>query len=315
MLSKEATALFIGRNKDQGRVLTAALKRHHQKIFEEPQIELRHLRRTAEDLFMAGNAYARNRVLQMVGGHVCDQLGATEPSFELRRRAFFLTIADRACVRTDKVCQWQAETGFWDDDREPLSNINLEHPIRLMMDRYRSVLPQDGSCIAMMEPAIYVSSTPHVSFSPTFNYHVHAICWDTTGRQMRRICKRINRRMKPLLPYTTAAHYSEIRSGDILQMLWYMTKMPRKQYQIWVRPTGRPKSFKRAINGVNSVRLYADLRDVPLECLLAGHGAGQNILKAVVKEITASRTASLADPIRSIIRYRQPSYLTDELKL
>ena len=49
------------------------------------------------------------------------------------------------------------------------------------------------------------------------------------------------------------------------------TKAPRKQYQLWRREKGSLKQYKRAINGVNSVRLFAAMQGITLEELtLAG---------------------------------------------
>ena len=69
-------------------------------------------------------------------------------------------------------------------------------------------------------------------------------------------------------------------------MIWYVCKTPYKQYQLWQRQESDSLQQKRRqINGVNSVRLYADLHDVTLDELTLAGGEGRPFLKALRQDV------------------------------
>jgi hypothetical protein len=53
------------------------------------------------------------------------------------------------------------------------------------------------------------------------------------------ICEDISEVTCAVLPYSVAAKPKEIRNGDLLQVIWYAHKMPRKHYQVWTRSKGK----------------------------------------------------------------------------
>jgi hypothetical protein len=101
-------------------------------------------------------------------------------------------------------------------------------------------------------------------------FYVHALVWGMEEKELDAICDDVRLRTGALFPYASSVSY-RVRTGDLLQVLWYTTKAPRKQYQLWRREKGSLKQYKRAINGVNSVRLFAAMQGITLEELtLAG---------------------------------------------
>jgi hypothetical protein len=86
------------------------------------------------------------------------------------------------------------------------------------------------------------------------------------------------------LPYAKAVDFRRIEDGDLLQMIWYMSKSPRKQIQLYRRPRSL-KQFKGAINGVNAVRLYSSMRNITLSDLAVASGRGVNLLTQVEGDI------------------------------
>jgi hypothetical protein len=73
--------------------------------------------------------------------------------------------------------------------------------------------------------------------------------------------------IRSLLSYASQIDVKPIRYGDLLQVIWYTATMTRKQYQIWRRTRGSFKQYKRDINSVNSVRLFAAMQIMTLDQL------------------------------------------------
>lgn len=80
--------------------------------------------------------------------------------------------------------------------------------------------------------------------------------------------------------YATAAEFERVRDGDLRQMLWYVCKASYKQYQLW-KGENSLRQWDRPINGVNSVRLYAELHNATLDQLTIASGEGRAFLKAL----------------------------------
>jgi hypothetical protein len=104
------------------------------------------------------------------------------------------------------------------------------------------------------------------------------------AEELAAVCKAIGKQIKPLLPYATAVEFERVRDGDLLQMLWYVCKTPYKQYQVW-QGENSLRQWKRDLNGVNSVRLYAELRNATLDQLTLAGGEGRAFLKALRRDI------------------------------
>ena len=151
--------------------------------------------------------------------------------------------------------------------------------------------------IGMVDASLYVSVQWTFGVSRLVRFHVHALVWGIERKDLDDALKGGRYKgfcylMRPLLPYASSVDIRRVKDGDLLQMIWYMTKMPRKQYQVWSRKSDDPKRSrrpsyqqqKRNINGVNSVRLLAAMRDVRLDQLALSGGEGDPILQRVLRD-------------------------------
>jgi hypothetical protein len=105
--------------------------------------------------------------------------------------------------------------------------------------------------------------------------HGHFILWGRSPSQMRKLCAAIAAEIEPMLPYAKAAVANRISDGDLLQVIWYANKMPRKQYQLAQREKGLSlKQFKGGINGKNAIRLYDAMDSLALRDVVLAGGDG-----------------------------------------
>jgi hypothetical protein len=138
--------------------------------------------------------------------------------------------------------------------------------------------------IGMLDPALYVSTQRTHSVPRFIQFHVHALVWGVRAKDLAAFFEGTRDEVSSLLPYTTSVDVKHIRDGDLLQVIWYTTKMPRKQYQLWKRESGSFQQYKRNINGANSVRLFNAIHDVTLDQLTLAGGEGTRILKLVLQD-------------------------------
>lgn len=137
--------------------------------------------------------------------------------------------------------------------------------------------------IGLLDPALFVS-TQHREGVPRFiQWHLHALVWNTSEPELNAWAERVRPTMDAYLPGASSVKISLIRPADFLQVIWYTTKMPRKQCQVWLRERGSLQQYKRQINGVNSVRLYAALRPLRLPHLTLSGGAGRPIRRRTLR--------------------------------
>src|SRR3954454_2426826 len=138
----------------------------------------------------------------------------------------------------------------------------------------------------MIDVAYYTSVRRVLGRNIVLLPHVRCLVWGVRQRELDAVCRDIRSQIKPLLPYATAAQYKRVRDGDLLQMVWYVCKTPYKQYQLGQREKSDSlQQWDRQINGVNSVRLYADLHDVTLDQLTLVGGQGRSLLKALRQDV------------------------------
>lgn len=139
-------------------------------------------------------------------------------------------------------------------------------------------------CLGMIDPALYVSMhrTHHVN--RLIAYHCHLLIWNIDEQQLDRRCRAIRAKTDAFVEYATSAHFEPVKAADLRQVLWYCTKTPRSQYQLHRRETHRLRQYKRHINGVNAVRLYAETGRRTLEELTLAHGQGQAILNRTLRD-------------------------------
>src|SRR3954454_3519096 len=268
MLPMKAVKKFIRREEEQGTKLEEAHRRRYNRSLRQTQMlpnkdgklelvqviypshfvrEMRRLglRAAQAPRLAPHNSCARIWWFRTLGGHVCEHLGATGPSWATKDRVWFVTLVDKRMA--------------FDPDAwvEVAHDYNLQpqakpEPIELR----RNYLPllEDLNYVAMIEPTLYVSTRRVHGRKTTILYHVHALVWGIEEPELKKHCEMVRDEIQALLPYATSADYRQVNEGDLLQMLWYVSKAPRKQYQLHRRPeTGTLKQFKRDINGVNSV--------------------------------------------------------------
>lgn len=272
----------------QTRHLRRALHGRHQRLYGEPAQEEVHLRARNRAQLNFSNGYARVRWMRSLGGSLFQLLGAAPPGYVHGKAVYLLSVSDRRHV-------WLSEEEFEGSGAGP--NVPLE---RIRYDFEEALRGLDA--LGMVDVALYVSAGQVLGHSRVYHLHLHALVWNRTRNQMKRLCRRLNRTLKPLHPDAVAAHWQEVRPGDLRQVLWYCLKPPRKQHQMWVRANGAHCQAKRAINGVNAVRLHALMRDLTLDQLTIAVGAGRPVLAHAMAEAkrwranATRRGVALRDP-------------------
>ena len=250
--------------------LRTALHGHHQQLFSEPNLEEEHLRARNRSQLNSSNGYARFRWMRCLGAPLFQLLGADAPDYVHSGPVYLLSITDRRHVWLSADEQENSGAG---------PNVSLD---RIRYDLEQVVRGLDA--LGMIDVASYVSAGKVLGHPHVYHPHLHALVWNRTRKQMARLCRRLNQSLRPLQPNATAAHWREVRPGDIRQVLWYCLKSPRDQHQMWVRANGAHRQAKRLINGVNAVRLHALMRDLTLDQLTIAAGAGRPILAHAVAD-------------------------------
>ncbi|WHQ68792.1 hypothetical protein [Methylorubrum extorquens] len=175
---------------------------------------------------------------------------------------FFVTLIDEAQIVYPAGCElgWRPNPGIVDIRRH-----------------YRRAL-QGLDYLGMLDPAFYVS-TQRVQGVPRFLlWHAHALVWNTSKCALDAWAERVRPTMSAYLPYASAVDCRVVKPWDLRQVIWYANKTPYKQYQVWRRDSGSLGQQKRNMNGINSVRLYAELHDMTLPELTLAGGMGRPVL-------------------------------------
>ena len=265
LLSETDIKLFSERNIRQLANLIKALEGHHQKVFNYPDKQVSKLSLDCAGDLRASSPHARNLFMRAIGGALVEELGIGGPGYHLRKPVYFLTISNGD---HNRISQAQ-----FDDYNDP-SIRDFRRPLEDFVNLYNNYLWRPIDCIAIVEPAMYVYCQRHFSVAPIYHYHAHGIVWNTSKRDLRTLCDDIRGRCKPFLSHATSAHCAKIRKRDLLQMLWYISKYPYKQHQLY-----RTNTFKGPMNGVNAVRIYEELRHTTLRDLSFARGRGVSVLK------------------------------------
>jgi hypothetical protein len=278
LIDREYVQQFTRRIRKQGQHLRKHLGGPRQRSFDEVDEALEPLRRHNRGLLNAHNPYARERFFRAVAGNLARHLGAEAPKFELSEPVYFVTLIDRRhIVNPDPEYSedwadydlWKIRAAYVD----PLFGLNH---------------------IGMLDVALYVSTQRTHGVDRFLHFHVHALVWGITERKLRKHRGRLWERW-PLFPYASAVKCTPINPEDLLQMVWYTTKAPRSQYQVWKRATGRLKQAKRDLNGVNAVRVYAAMKDVTLDKLTLAGGEGNQVREQSLRD---ARTVS-SPPVKT----------------
>ena len=294
MLDRDSMGLFIEREKKQGLHLRKALLGRHQTVFQRPRREIPQLRAKRASLLNAHNAYARVRWMRGLGGYVCEHLGAEAPDWLPDQPVYFLTVIDQEQAHSLRDEPWSPETQGRHNEK-PIPDPDLPGFYTVRVPRgpniqairrsYSRLLP-GLNYVGMIDVAYYASVHRVLGHNNLLLPHVHGLVWGVSEGELDAVCQDIRKQIKPLLPYATAARYARVRDGDLLQMVWYVCKTPYKQYQLGQREKSNSlQQWDRRINGVNSVRLYADLHDVTLDQLTLAGGEGRPLLKALRQDV------------------------------
>jgi hypothetical protein len=226
------------------------------------------------------NTTARLRLLQTLGGHLTKETGAKRPGWITREPLFWVTIVDEEQLYDPDAWEEVDEDDEHADPPKPLPK-----PEATELTAHFRRLMKGLNYVGMVEPTLYVSTQKIWERRYGVLYHLHALVWDIEKKQLREHCRRVRKEIRPVLPYATSAHYAQVREGDLLRMVWYMTKTPRKQYQLSKRATGSLKQWKRAINGVNSVLLHDQMAHMRLNQLLLAGGKGRKVLRRTRRDL------------------------------
>lgn len=267
MLKPEYANRWSRRERRQGRHLAKALRARYQKTFPQPNGVLSDIGGEAKTLLSAHNPYARTIWFRAVAGHLCHKLNAKPPKCIPEKPVYFLTVIDRTAVVVPEGEQGD-RTG---PSLKQIREIYWQHLKGL-------------NFFGMIDPSLYVSTQRTHQVPRLIQFHVHALVWGIDETGLDEVCERIRARANTMVPGATPAEFSAVQDGDLRQVIWYTTKMPRKQYQLWRRASGRLKQYKRAINGVNAVRLLEEMRTTTLDQLALAGGEGVEILKRSLQD-------------------------------
>ena len=259
---------FLQRERKQGAHLARALLGHHQREFGTPAVELRRLSRRAASDLGSFNPYARRWWLLALVRNLPPVVHAHNRLFGAPD-VFLLTIID-------KKMRW-----FPDGDGPMRVKTPKLTDVRSAYLKHLAGL----NAIGMVDAGFFVSARRFFNVDRFIHLHLHAVVWGVDEVTLRARCEDIRGKIFALTPYTTAAAFTPICHGDLRQVLWYSTKTARKQHQVHIKDSGRPRHFKRAINGVNAVRLYAALGRTPLDQLTLASGQGADVRAGMLRDL------------------------------
>src|SRR4051794_11219608 len=251
---------FYNRNLKQGENLRKGLSGYYQKIYSKPENIAQLLSPKYIGEMSCENPHARNLWFHCLAEEICSFLEIPDITAITRIPIYLLSVA---CNDYTMV-------------------PNFEKPIkreffRRSVAEYRDLVSHEVNFIGMVEPAVYVSSKRNFGTNLAYNFHCHGLLWGCRPQTVERLCKDIRKEVYSSVPYLSPAHATRVNEGDLAQVLWYCTKFPNKQYQLWSRRAGT-KQFKRQINAVNAVRLYHQMSHIRLDELTFGGGWGDKVI-------------------------------------
>jgi hypothetical protein len=264
---------FTRRELEQGRHLRKALRAPKQKMHGKWSMSLRPLRKESARLLDSHNGYSRARWFRRLAQLLCEQVGARPAKFVPATTVFFVTLVNREDLIKDDGGD---EFGL---TRDRLDGLKRRFGRMLFGLSY----------VGMLDVTLYVSARTALRVPRAILPHGHFLVWGCEYEMIDDICRRINAETRPLLPYASAADWRPVT--DLLQVIWYIGKMPRKQYQLWRRKSGKSfKQFNRPINGANAVRLYDAMLNIKLPELTMAGVQGIALLEELRKIVSDEAT-------------------------
>ncbi len=184
---------------------------------------------------------------------------------------FFVTLADSLLITT-------AES----------QKIDLELFKRKLAARLRGL-----DYIGMIEPAYYYNSfdTAGQKTPDLVSWHGHFLVWRINRKRLSRIVKKVNCKLKAVMPEFAAAHWKQVERGKFGQKICYLAKSPRKEYSVGeykvCKQNGEPhyKHNRRDIRPGTRAKLFHLLRHLYLDQLAMAGGHGCELLRKIKYEV------------------------------
>ena len=213
------------------------------------------------------NAYARTRLSRLVAAGLGAKLGAEAPSWIPTKPVHMVTISVRA--HRHLLSEFEPDT-------------QLRFVGRVRDDVEKWMLGLDY--LGMVDVAFIASCGRYYEDNYAISLHGHLIVWDASRSKLDRCLENI-RRMPGSVAGIKPLKIKRWKPADYRQLVWYIFKQPRRQYQLIGR---RDKTFdapKRRFDGTNRVRLYNALSELRLPQLVMSGGTGVAVQRRVMAAI------------------------------
>ena len=271
VIPRTAFIPFLTREHDQAIRLIGGLRGYHQGEYAYPEREVRRLRRSRAYKLAAHNPYGRELWMREWGGRLCGLFGAQAPDWEPHVPVYLVTLIDRQQI----VYPAGARKGYRPNPR--ITNIQRT---------YRRAL-RGHDYIGMLDPSLYVSTQRVEGVSRFILWHTHALVWNTSKAVLDRWADSIRPTIHAYRPYATGVDVRPVRPDGLRQLIWYIGKTPRQQYQLSRRESDTLQQYAGPINMINSVRLYAEMRKLTLPQLTMAGGEGRQIIHNTISASAA----------------------------
>jgi hypothetical protein len=176
------------------------------------------------------------------------------------------------------------------------SHLTTDQPQQLHLSRIKRKLGaglKGLSYIGMIEPGYYnvIYDELGNNRKNVVSWHGHFLVWGVTEQQLAKHLKAIKPNFTPIMPSLCAVHKKIIPRDQFGYKLRYIFKSPCKEYSIGQRRerdkrTGavRFKQNSRKIRLGHRVKLFHLMRDMYLDQLAMGGGAGGELLRRIKYE-------------------------------
>ena len=319
MNGKSARAEFRKRERRQGRRLMRALMDSRQQFVADTWSKYSKLLRINRWMMNAHNHHSRAFWFTVMAQELARHLAGDPSLTRIDQPIYFVTIIDRQQVidpamnqddqdeeisrrrtppRMHKPEDFLSGPTTWDRkrvrrQRPRVSRWPAKNPAWNSMLKVYAKCLAGFNCIGVLDAALYVSARRVLFCDRLISVHAHALVWNIIEAELMQRAELIRNDMQALVPYATSIDIKQIDPSDYLQMVWYVIKMPRKQYQVHQRTTCRVRQYRRPINGVNSVRLYDVMKDLTLNQLTFAQGTGKRVLARMEERLARRKPTQI----------------------
>jgi hypothetical protein len=180
---------------------------------------------------------------------------------------FFVTLADSSLITT----------------AEP-QDIDIELFKRKLGGRLRGL-----NYIGMIEPGYYYNAFDDAAqkTSSFVSWHGHFLVWGVSRKRLSRFVKKLNCKLKAVMPEFAAAHWKQIERGKFGHKICYLAKSPCKEYSVGKYQKSKEndephyKHNSREIRPGTRVKLFWLMQHLYLDQLAMAGGEGVAILNRV----------------------------------